>query len=162
MSFSFQVTGLDEILAKMDQLPKQAARVAALALYEGAGVMADSVGQAVQGIATKKFKYPAPPGKMRMPSPEEKAVLMNARHGVAKFRNTGTEINTSVGWRNAGYGTINGKTVPVPKIAAAIESGTSFMKKQPFFRKSVNRAKGPAAAAVESGIKSREDMLSID
>ena len=56
MSFSFQVTGLDEILAKMDQLPKQAARVAALALYEGAGVMADSVGQAVQGIATKKFK----------------------------------------------------------------------------------------------------------
>ena len=162
MSFSFQVTGLDEIMAKMDKLPKEAARVAALALYEGAGVMADAVGQAVQGIATKKFKYPAPPGKTRMPSPEEKAVLMNARHGVAKFRNYGTEVNTSVGWRNAGYGTINGKTVPVPMIAAAIESGTSFMKKQPFFRKSVNRAKGAATAAVESGIKSREDMLSVD
>ena len=88
--------------------------------------------------------------------------MAGAKHGVAKFHKDVTNVNTSVGLQNAGYGSINGKTKPIPQIANAINSGTSFMQKQPFFRKATNKAKGPAQAAIEGGIMSRLDMLGIE
>ena len=161
MPFVIQVDGLNELLRQMEKAPKNAEKVAAQALYEGAGVMADQVSQAVHGIATKRFKYPAPPGKTRMPSPEEKALVESAKHGVARFKKNGLSVQTSVGFQNSGYGTLNGKTVPIPKIANAINSGTSFMNKQPFFRKAVSTGKGAATARIEAEIKKRIDELDI-
>ena len=161
MPFSIRVEGMNELIRGMEKLPEKAAKVAAEALYEGAGVMADQVSQAVHGIATKRFKYPAPPGKTRMPSPEEKALVESAKHGVARFKKNGLSVQTSVGFQNSGYGTLNGKTVPIPKIANAINSGTSFMKKQPFFRKAVSTGKGAATARIEAEIKKRIDELDI-
>ena len=161
MPFSIQWDGADELLRKMDKLPEKAAEIAAQALFEGAGVMADAVSKAVQGIATKEFRY-AKGGRTRLPSPEEKAIVQNAKHGVAKFRNDGTLIQTSIGYQNAGYAKLKGKTKPIPLIANSIESGTSFMKKQPFMRKAVSQNQGAAVAAVEAGIKKREDELELD
>lgn len=191
MPFSFQVEGMDELIRAMDQLPEKARKIAAEGLYEGAGVVADSVSTAVQGIATAPFKY-AKGGTKRLPSPEEKAILANSRHGVAKFRNNGLRIDTSVGFQNSGYAAITwnhaktyggsrtkykmggkGKMVhasqgtgksmkPVPLIANSINSGTSFMTKQPFLRKAFSKAKGAATAAIESGIESRLEELSLD
>ncbi len=160
MAFKIEVTGLDELLTKMGKLPEKAADVAALALYEGAAVMADAISQAVQGIATEKFHY-VKGGRQRLPSPEEKALLVNAKKGVAKFHKTVMQVDTSVGLQKAGYGTINGKTKPIPLVANSINSGTSFMKKQPFFRKAKAKS-GAATAAIERGIESRLDMLSLD
>ena len=57
--------------------------------------------------------------------------------------------------------TLNGKTVPVPMIANAINSGTSFMKKQPFFRKATART-GAAEAAIENKLREEIDKLSVD
>jgi HK97 gp10 family phage protein len=162
MPFSFKVEGMDQLLSNFGKLPETAKKVAAEALYEGAGVMADAVGQAVRGIVTKRMKYPAPEGKQRMPSPEEKEILENARHGVAKFRNNGNEIDTSVGFQNSGYAVLKGRVVPVPVIANSINSGTSFMKKQPFMRKAFSQNKAKAIAAIENGIKAREDQFNID
>ena len=161
MPMSFTVTGMDELMKAMDQLPDKAAKVAAEALYEGAGVMADEVGRAVQGIATKPF-VKAKGGFKRMASPEEKAVLMKARKGIAKFKNNGNEITTSVGFQNSGYADLDGKQVPIPMIANAINSGTSFRQKQPFLRKAFVQGEKKATAAIENGIRSREDELKID
>ena len=190
MPFTLHVEGMDELIHAMEKLPDKARKIAAEGLYEGAGVVADQVSAAVRGIATAPFKY-AKGGTKRLPSPEEKAILMNARHGVAKFRNNGLRIDTSVGFQNSGYGAITwnhaktsasrtkykmggkGKMVhasqgtgqsmkPVPLIANAINSGTSFMTKQPFLRKAFSKSKGAATAATEGGIKSRLDELSLD
>ena len=160
MTFTIQVEGIKELIAQLDKAPKNAEKVAAKALYEGAGVMADAVSQAVQGIATEPFKY-ARGGKTRKPSPEEKALIESARHGVAKFRNNGVSVNTSVGLQNAGYGQLGNKTKPIPQIANAINSGTSFMQKQPFLRKAFSKSKGAAEAAIEAAIKKYEDELEI-
>ena len=161
MPFSIQWEGADELLRKMDKLPEKAAKIAAEALYEGAGVMADAVSQAVHGIATENFQYAAG-GRKRLPSPEEKAILEKAKHGVARFRNDGTKIQTSIGFDNSGYAELNGKTKPIPLIANSINHGTSFMKKQPFLRKAFSQTQGAAVAAVEAGIKAREDELELD
>ena len=102
MPFSIEWEGADELLRKMDKLPEKAAKIAAEALYEGAGVMADSVSEAVHGIATEEFHY-ASGGRKRLPSPEEKAIVEGAKHGIAKFKNDGTVIQTSIGFDNSGY-----------------------------------------------------------
>lgn len=161
MPFSIQWEGADELLRKMDKLPEKAAKIAAEALYEGAGVMADAVSQAVHGIATENFQYAAG-GRKRLPSPEEKAILEKAKHGVARFRNDGTKIQTSIGFDNSGYAELNGKTKPIPLIANSINHGTSFMKKQPFLRKAFSQNQSAAVAAVEAGIRAREDELELD
>ena len=152
---------MNELLNSMGKLPEKAAKVAAEALYEGAGVVADAVSSGVNGIRTEPFKY-AKNGKTRKPSPEEKAIVAGAKHGVAKFRKNGVSVQTSVGYQNAGYAVLNGKTKPIPQIANAINSGTSFMQRQPFFRKAVSQSTGAATAAIEAGIHAREDELNPD
>ena len=161
MAFSFQVTGLNELVSAMGKLGEEAPHVAARGLYDGAAVVADKVSHAVQGIATEPFKY-AKNGKKRNPSPEEKAIVAGAKHGVAKFRYTGMEIQTSVGYQNAGYAKLGNKTKPVPQIANAINSGTSFMAKQPFMRKAFSQSKQAATAAIEKTILEEIEKLNID
>ena len=160
MAFTIQVEGMNELIRSMEKAPEKAATVAAKALYEGAGVMADAVSRAVQGIATEPFRY-AKDGHTRKPSPEEKALVASARHGVAKFKKTGVSVDTSVGLQNSGYGMLGNKVKPIPQIANAINSGTSFMQKQPFMRKAFSQTKGAATAAIEAGIHKYEDELEI-
>ena len=158
MAFTVQISGVDELSRKLKKLEDEAQGVVSQALYEGAGVLADSVSQAVHGIATEPFRYGTSTNR-RKPSPEEKAILENARRGVAKFRSGAGSVNTSVGMQNSGYAELKGKNVPVPLIANAINSGTSFMQKQPFMRKA-NAKKGEAAAKIEEVLRKRiEEMI---
>ena len=161
MAFSLEVTGVEDLIQKMDKIAEKGMDCASLALYEGARVTADAVGGAVENIATDPVKYAAG-GKKRKPSPEEKDVLAGAKHGVAKFRKSIANVNTSVGYQNSGYGQIKGKTVPVPLIANAINSGTSFMQKQPFIRKAFSQTKGAAQAAIENKLREELEKLSVD
>ena len=189
MAWGIHVEGMQQLYDAFDKLPAKAQKIASEALYEGAGVVADAVSSAVQGIATAPFKY-AKNGHKRLPSPEEKAMLTNSRYGVAKFRKTAINVQTSVGFQNSGYAQITwnhaktsasrtkykqdklGRMVhasrgtgasmkPVPLIANSINSGTSFMVKQPFLRKAFSKSKGAANAAIENGLQSRLDELSL-
>ena len=188
MPFNLHWDGADELLRKMDKLPEKAAKIAAEALYEGAGVMADAVSREIHGIATEKFQY-AKGGRKRLPSPEEKQILMSAKHGVAKFRKTSVNVQTSVGFQKAGYAKItwnhartnirtkykmgkkghmvhasqgSGESMkPVPLIANAINHGTSFMKAQPFLRKAFSKNQTAAMRAIDDGIMSRLDELEL-
>ena len=181
MPYKVTTEGMDDLSKMLDSLGNAAQGVASAALYDGAGIMADAVSQAVHGIAVEPFKFAAK-GKKRKPSPEEKAILMGAgTAGVAKFRKNGLSVDTSIGFNNAGYAPVTwkhmsrsartnykhnaektsvmpaymksakgGNAKPVAVIANAINSGTSFMEKQPFFRKAVNQSKGKAVATIES------------
>ena len=74
---------------------------------------------------------------------------MVGKTGIARFRKEGGDVNTLIGVTgNAGYAMVDGKRKPVRMIARAINSGTSFMKKQPVFRKAASMSKGAAQAAV--------------
>ena len=161
MGFSIQIDGMEELVQKMGKLTEQAAGVAAKALYDGAGIVADAVSKEMQGIRTEPFKYAAG-GKRRDQSPEEKALVLSAKHGVAKFRKNGISVQTSVGLQNAGYGTLNGKTKPIPQIANAINSGTSFMKGQPFMRAAFSQSQSAATAAIEAGIQKYAEEMDLD
>lgn len=154
MAYTMQVEGLEDLSRKLTQAGEKAQAIAAMGLYDGAGAMADEIKNAADSIKTSKFHYAVfPPTVQRDPTPEEKAVVLSASAGIAKFNTNGSEVNTSVGYSNAGYAQLNGKQVPIPKIANAINSGTSFMKKQPFFRKAVSSGTQKASQKIVSKIE---------
>jgi hypothetical protein len=148
MGYELKVDGMAEISETLAKLEERAPAVAAKALYEGAGIMADEVKKGADSIRTAPFKWASnSAGETRLPSPEEKEIVLQASAGIAKFDKTGTEVNTSVGYKSAGYAVIKGKTKPVPLIVNAINSGTSFMHKQPFVRQAA-RSGGAKAMSV--------------
>ena len=154
MAMTMKTEGLEEVNRIMAQLGNRAKEVARGALYDGAGVMADAITRAVDGIKTEPFRYAAG-GKTRLPSPEEKEAL-KGKTGSARFRDTGEEVNTIVGINpRSGYADVNGKQKPVPLIARSINSGTSFMKKQPVIRRAVTQNR----AAVEQAITAKAEKM---
>lgn len=154
MAVTMTVDGLEEISEMLNQLGNDAQKIASLALYEGAGVMADEVTRSAEAIRTEPFRYAV--FGTRLPSPEEKdALLQNGGVGIAKFDKNGSEVTTSVGYGNAGYAEIKGKQKAVAQIANAINSGTSFMQKQPFIRKAANSGSRKATEAIRQAIEAR-------
>ena len=159
MGYELKVDGMAEISETLSKLEERAPAVAAKALYEGAGIMADEVKKSADSIQTAPFKWASSSGETRLPSPEEKEIVQQAAAGIAKFDKNGTEVQTSVGFRNAGYAQLKGKTVPIPKIVNAINSGTSFMKKQPFVRKAATAGGQRAIAAMKEVIETEFDAM---
>ena len=149
MAGSMHTNGTEEISAMLRKLGEQAGEIAARGLYEGAAVVADAYRAAVSQIKTAKRRHKE--GDTRLPTPEEKAALIGAS-GIAKFRGDGNEINTIVG-EPEGYGMINGRPKALKLIARSINSGTSFMTKQPVFRKASRSSRAAAQAAMANEIE---------
>ena len=150
MPYEMKVDGMAEISELLGKMEDEAPKVAARALYEGAGIMADEIRK---GADTIKTGQGSDRSEARYATPEEKEIVLKAAAGIAKFNKNGTEVDTSVGFRNAGYAQLNGKTVPVPLIVNSINSGTSFMHKQPFIRKAANKAAPKAMQAMRDSIE---------
>lgn len=152
MAITAKIEGMSEISEMLTALEEGAQGAAAAGLYDGAGVMADAIEAAIDGIQNAPFKYAV--FGSRLPSPEEVAALRGGV-GIAKFDKNGSEVQTSIGFANAGYADVAGKSKPIALIANSINSGTSFMQKQPFFRKGVNKAKKRAEEAIAKTIEQR-------
>ena len=158
MPYTLKVEGMDEITAMLKKAENGAQGIAARALYVGAGIVADEISKGARGVNTSRFRYAN--GWQRDPSPEEKAAIVSAGVGISKFTKTGNEVDTSVGYSQSGYAEINGKRKAVAVIANSINSGTSFMKKQPFIRKAASQTKAKASSAIEKEITALvEDMM---
>lgn len=151
MAYQMNIDGMTELSELLSKMEEQAPGVAARALYDGAGVMADEIKKGAESIRTG-------PGSdrndARYATPEEKEIVLKASAGIAKFNKNGTEVDTSVGFRNAGYAELNGRTVPIPVIVNSINSGTSFMHKQPFVRKAAKSGSPKAMKAMKDRIES--------
>lgn len=135
----------------LEAMADSAPKAAAFALYEGAGSMRQEMENQAKRIKTEPFKYAAG-GETRLPSPEEKAIVENGAIGVAKFHKDDDGCDTSVGFSNAGYAMLAGRRVPIPLIANSINSGTSFMQKQPFVRKAKSAGSKKAVDVMKKSI----------
>ena len=145
MPMTMKMEGLNEVSELLIRFGDKAEDVASGALFEGAGVVADAFSRAAGSITTAPFK-----GKRveRLPSPEEKAAVIG-KSGIARFNKNGSEVDTVVGIsRNAGYVNLGKRKTAVLEIARSINSGTSFMTKQPVFRKAASGSKKAAESAI--------------
>jgi len=158
MGYTMKAEGLTELSTMLNRMGNQAERVASAGLYEGAAEMVAEVKSKVSQIKTERFHYTV--FGQRKPSPEEKDALQAIEAGIAKFDKNGSEVNTSVGYSGAGYVlTGYGKVKPVAQIANAINSGTSFMQKQPFFRRAVSSGTKKAERAIKDVIEANYQAL---
>ena len=157
MPYVMQIDGMAEVSEMLTKMEENAPKVAAGSLYVGAGIMADELKKSAETIKTAQFHYVKE--GTRLPSPEEKEIVMQAAVGIAKFDKNGTDVDTSVGFRNAGYATLAGKKKPIPVIVNSINSGTSFMQKQPFVRKAASTGGKQAMEAMKAEIEKAFDEM---
>ena len=147
MAMTIKTEGLTEVSEMLTRLGNKAEDVASGSLYDGAGIVADAFTAAENSIQTETFRYAAG-GRKRKPSPEEKAALIG-KSGIAKFNKNGSEVDTIIGISgSAGYANVAGKQKAVREIARSINSGTSFMERQPIFRKAKSSSQNAAKAAI--------------
>lgn len=147
MAMTIKTDGLDQLAKMLAELGNKAQEVASGALFDGAGIVADAMNNGIRSIRTESFKY-AKDGQTRLPSPQEKAAL-DRKVGIAKFRKSGSEVDTLIGISyGSGYTQISGKQKPVAVIARSINSGTSFMQKQPVFRRAKSQSQKKAQNAI--------------
>jgi len=132
--------GGDEFADQLLMLGKKGYGIAHRMLYEGAGLVADSLKNAAESLAVGTAKGNSETGHpFTGLTPEDKAEIVNAL-GIAEFDDTGDSVNTAIAF--SGYlsrtedAYPNG--VPIPMILRSIESGSSVRVKQPFIRPAVN------------------------
>ena len=155
MAMTMKTEGLTELSEMISSMADRAEDVATGALFDGAAVVADEFRNAIGRIATEPFRW-GTANNPRLLSPEEKAALLG-KSGIAEFRKNGSEVDTLIGITgSAGYANIGGKAKAVRMIARSINSGTSFMQKQPFARLAKSSSQGVAKAAM---VAKAEEML---
>ena len=156
MAMTISTEGLTEVSEMLGKLGSKAEEVASKALYDGAGIVADAFSAAANSIVTEPFHYLARPditGTKRYPSPEEKAAIQG-KSGIAEFNKHGSEVDTLIGISGAaGYADVAGKPKAVRLIARSINSGTSFMQKQPFIRKAAKSGGAKALNVMKAYIE---------
>lgn len=138
---------LDKYVAQIEKLNFYADTYIKDAVYAGGNVVADATKEAL--IALNPDNSPSTVEHRRTINAKQKAGLIES-FGLAPVRNDKGFINVKTGFD--GYNEVITKRWPLGQpnamIARAMESGTSFMDKNPIIRKATNRAKKPCEEAM--------------
>lgn len=151
----FQFEGVDELIAQYEKLANNTDAVIGSAVYEGAKVVMKAVVGAVDNIATDN-RYGTAERPVSGPSSIQKEGLKHSL-GIAKLRDDNGFKNVKIGFD--GYNRVKTKTWPQGQpnsmIARSIESGTSWMQKQPFMRRAEQSSR-PACEKVMGEVVDKE------
>lgn len=142
--------GLDEYVAQLERISMSAGEDIERAVYAGAGVVADEIKKGLKSLRTSEDGL----------DPLEKEGLIEG-FGLAKIRKDGGYVNTKAGFAGLSRKQTkrNPAGIPNATIARQIESGTSWIPKQPVIRSAVRASKDKAeramAEAIEKAIKQK-------
>lgn len=149
---TFQFEGIDDLISQYQKIANDTEAVCGKAIYQGAGVVMKYVTAAVEGIATDD-RHGTPEAPCIGPTTYQKEGLLRSV-GIAKMRQDGTFYNVKIGFD--GYNGVRTKSWPSGQpnsmIARAVQSGTSWMRKQPFLRQAEQAAKAPCEAAMAATV----------
>ena len=137
-------SGLDIYMERLKRLGANSEEAAKEAVFNGAGAIAAAVRTGLESIPTDESwgtETGLKNGLMRV----QKDGLLKSL-GISPIDYDGTFLNAKIGF--AGYNDFKTETYPQGQpnqmIANSAESGTSFMRKTPFFAAAVRRAKPEA------------------
>ena len=160
----FQFEGVDEYISQLNKLYSDTDKIIGRAIYEGTGVVMKAIKSAIANINTDdSHGYGTAENPKTGPTSIQKAGLIHSV-GIAKMRNDGGFYNTKIGFD--GYNLVQTKRWPQGQpnamVARSIESGTSWMTKQPFMRKAEQAAKGPCEKVMQETIDLEIDYIMGD
>ena len=131
--------GINEYLQTLNRLGKEIEWISKKAVYEGAKIIAEEIKNNIEALSTDEVW--GTPKKMKAgPTKAEKENIARGL-GIAHMQDNKGTINTKIGYDDAGYDENN---KPIQMIARSVNSGTSFMKKNPFFEKGVRNSRNKA------------------
>lgn len=148
-----KMEGVDEFLADLTKVYNDAEIIYKRCAYQGAKVLADEVKKGIEGLKVQNG-YGTQERPLNGVNGWVKADLRDGM-GVSKIEVEGGKTNVSVGFDGYSTRAENVKwlkywePVPIQMLARSVESGTSFMRKQPFVRPAINRAKKRIDEAIE-------------
>lgn len=157
-NWDLDTMGLAEAEKLLDGLRNKIDTAVAVAMYHGAGVVADEYRRQIEGIPVDprcktgvKYISDAEKNPITYVLGAEKDALLNAI-GIAKFDRDADSIATSIGLNpNSGYAPYSSKKykkgIPIPMLARSVNSGSTIRRKYPFVKKAASAAKDKAVAA---------------
>lgn len=149
---TFKFEGVDELISQYRKLQSNTKEMIGASIYNGAGVVMQSVKSAVEGINTED-RFGTQNDPVSGPSTIQKIGLIHSL-GIAPMRQDGTFWNVKIGFD--GYNRVKTKRWPNGQpnmmIARSIESGTSWMQKQPFMRKAEQSSRARCEAVMSETI----------
>lgn len=131
--------GINEYLQTLNRLGKEIEGISKQAIYEGAKIIADEIKNNIEALPTDE-EWGTPKKMKAGPTKAEKENIARGL-GIARIQDNKGTINTKIGYDDAGYDENN---KPIQMIARSVNSGTSFMKKNPFFEKGVRNSRNKA------------------
>lgn len=151
-------TGLDEYIEKISKLNALAEVYVEKAIGEGAKVVADNTKKALQNIPVDNRGFV--PYRTSINQKQKNGLIES--FGIASLRRDGNFINVKTGFD--GYNGIITKRWPQGQpnvvIARTLESGTSFMPKNPVITNATRESKDAVLKAMEESlIKSIEELM---
>lgn len=154
---TIKLKGFDEYVRKLEHLESYAYEYVGKAIYGGAEMMANSVKNALWHLPVDNR------GRVDMRrsiSYTQKMGLIES-FGIAKLREDGSFYNVKLGFD--GYNEVKTHTYPNGQpnvmIARALESGTSFMPKNPVISKTVKRKEKDVVDKMENIINKEIEKL---
>lgn len=138
-----KVVGLDLFLADIDKMGNRYEEATGRAIYEGARILADTVKAEISSLPLEDGNaYGTPDKPMTGLKHPQKQGLMSS-FGITKMRHYDAEFDVKMGFD--GYNNVRTSKFPSGQpnamIARALESGTSFRRKNPFITRAYNTAK---------------------
>ena len=148
----FEFEGVDDLIAQYQKLANNTDQVIGSAIYDGARIVMNAVVSAVDNLSTDN-RYGTADHPVTGPSTIQKIGLQRSL-GITKMRNDNGFRNVKIGFD--GYNNVKTKTwtqcQPNSMVARSIESGTSWMQKQPFMCKAENSSRSACERAMSEAV----------
>lgn len=155
---NFKFKGIDayiDRLQKLDSVSRD--KFLGKAIYDGAKVIADNTKRALQSLPIDQ--RPSAPHRVGITKLQKEGLIES--YGIAPMRTDGDFTNVKVGFD--GYNNVITKRWPMGQpnimIARSIESGTSFMTKNPVISKTQNAFKDECIETIGNSIAKQIDDL---
>lgn len=157
---TFQFAGLDEYVKKLYNLSSFSFSMIGEAIYKGADVVANETKTALQNMEVDDRKKLQKGEMLRSINTYQKNGLIKS-FGIAKLRNDSGFYNVKTGFD--GYNGLITDRWPIGQpnimIARALESGTSYMKRNPVISKATNRAKKQCEEAMKKSFEENIEKI---
>ena len=142
--------GIDDYIAQLGNLEFMTPTVIGRAVYEGAKIVADQVHANIEALPVSSKS--GSQGR-RNPTQVEKEGLLEGL-GVARMQDDGGYFNVKIGMDgyNADATDKYPKGKPNAMVARSIESGSTFMRRNPFISNAVRQTKAAAEEAMREEV----------
>lgn len=142
--------GMDKYIQQLTNLEFESPHIAGKAVYEGAKIVADALKAEIEALPVERSTKHSADKMTNAITQSQKDGLRFSNDGggtgIAKMRADGSFYNVKIGFH--GYNKTITKQYqggqPNAMIARAVESGTSFRRKNPFVSRAVRKSRAAA------------------